>query len=191
MTIPDTLFMTLIIPGIAQAEKIDFSKCEASVDRHCYVFSPKLNQAGGVNTHVEMHFPDNNAPVIIEAHSPDNYTHVQNNVAVISIQNSYKTTENLTLNYCPTALTVLLSQGTPEYMDKFYNATTGLDLTGGIYPKWCHRESGVNPINGDNTIVVPEFPLFDKTIISLAIAFVITFSILYTKFNHGLGVSMK
>jgi hypothetical protein len=173
-----SLFVTSACLLFSNAYAIDFSVCEANPSHHCYSFSPKLNEKGGLNTHVTMFLPNNGAATIDGIYSPDNYTHLQNNIAVISVQNIYSTTSTPTLNYCPTSEYILENQGTPTYLNKFYDGTPNdaSDLTSLIYLPYCYAETGPNPINGDSIIPVPEFGSILVVTLAIAVLSMVVFT---------------
>ena len=97
--------------------------------------------------------------------SPLNYTAIKNNVGFFTACGGFNnglceppvvTSSSPTTNYCPLALMILNNQD--GYISKLYNVTKGLDLTGYVYPSYCYPETGPNPINGNNTPAIPEFP---------------------------------
>jgi len=100
--------------------------------------------------------------------APLNYTAIKNNVGFFTACGGFNnglceppivTTASPTSNYCPIALMILKNQD--GYLNKTYtvatNGTVIKDLTGYIYPSYCYTETGPNPINGNNTVPVPEF----------------------------------
>lgn len=155
---------------------INFDQCYTSQSHHCYSFSPQLNQNSGTNEHVEIHLPANGAQTIDGILSPDNFTSLKANPAVMAVVNIYTTTASPTLNYCPNALYILQNQGTPEYLNKFYDVSKGLDLTGYVYPAYCYVESGNNPINGNGSQTVPEFGPVAALTLAIAVLSLVVFT---------------
>lgn len=143
-------------------DEINFSVCADAKNHHCMIpfQSETITNNNGQDEAVVIHLPQNGAPVIEGVLSKDNYTALENNVAVMMVQFT-PTTLSPTLNYCPQAKIILENQGVPSYLNKFYvwNATTQLNLTHFIYPDYCNIETGANPIDGtDHIVPVPEFP---------------------------------
>lgn len=179
------IVLSVIAFGSASAEKVDFSQCAKNPDHHCYSYAPQLNQvppSATTSWDFDIFLPDGTCNVhgAIKSNgdcsyasrivSDDNWTNTKNNVGIESLQNIHTVASNPNQNYCPLGLYTLLHQD--GYLYKIYNNATGLDLTGYMYPAWCHRESGANPINGDNSQVIPEFPtapVILVTIISLVV----------------------
>lgn len=163
----------------AYADPVAFSKCAANPDHHCYEYIPAENVGPQVNPnwHVTIVFPQTGAPTYDGVFTNDNFTYWKNNVAVMWVGNIFTTSASPTLNFCPLAKVSLMNQGVPQYLAKFYNTTSGLDLTNYVYPKWCHIESGSNPINGDNSIpAVPEFGNITYMVIIAAITSMVIIS---------------
>lgn len=112
--------------------------------------------------------------------SPLNYTALKNSVAFFTACGGFNnglceppvaTTAAPTTNYCPLAQMILLNQG--DYISKLYNATSGKDLTGFIYPAYCYAETGPNPINGQGIPAIPEFGQTAAIVLAVIVSFAI------------------
>lgn len=110
------------------------------------------------NWSVEIHLPQNGANVIVGTFNDANMTFLKQNPAIMAVY-THTTSAAADLDYCQTANYILLHQGTPEYLNKLYNMSRGINLTNYVYPIWCQVESGPNPIDGNHSgiIPVPEF----------------------------------
>lgn len=151
----------------AFADKINFEQCASNTSHHCMIQIPGLNAGTGpnLNEFVTINLPQNGAPVIQGILSHDNYTALENNVAVMRVQFG-TTSAPPTLNYCPQAKIILENQGVPSYLNKFYNdsETPILNLTHFIYPDYCDIETGPNPV--DHTYKITSVPEFNPALIA-------------------------
>jgi len=127
------------------------------------------------NWSVEIHLPPNNAQVILGTFSDANMTFLKSNPAIMAVY-THTTSAPADLDYCQTANYILLHQGTPEYLNKLYNMSRGLNLTNYVYPIWCQVESGPNPIDGNHSGIpspIPEFGIISAAILAVSMVLVI------------------
>jgi len=174
-------FTVLVFISYSEAfADYDFQKCYQSTNHHCLKYLPENNTAPmestSSNWHVEIHLPQNGAQTIDGVFSSDNFTSLKSNPAVMAVVNIYTTTASPSLNYCPNAKYILENQGTPQYLDRFYNVSKGVDLTGYVYPSYCYIESGANPINGQGIPAVPEFGYTVAVVAAIAVLSAIVFT---------------
>lgn len=171
---------------------IDFEKCANNPDHHCYSYLPEENTGPQINPSwsFDSLLPDGTCnihgfilnvggcslPPLTE--SNDNWTRTKQNPAIMSITNIHTLSVNATTNYCPFGLYTLTHQD--GYLIKLYDNSKSLDLTGYVYPAFCHIETGPNPIDGDSSISsIPEFPTIPLVLLSCFIM-VIFFTKKYT-----------
>lgn len=140
------------------ANAINWSICEAAANHHCVEIMPSSVSSATPNYFVSVTFPQNGAPVISGVLSNGNYTSFEGDVGIMNVQLT-ATTSSPNLNFCPLALASLEYQGTPSYLNKFYNASVipPLNMTHSIYPDYCYPETGPNPVDGSGATTVPEF----------------------------------
>jgi len=144
----------------------------------CYTFNSYEDTAPqnqtSPNWSVEIHLPPNNAQVIVGTFSDANMTFLKSNPAIMAVY-THTTSAAANLDYCQTANYILLHQGTPEYLNKLYNMSRGLNLTNYVYPIWCQVESGPNPIDGNHSgiLAAPEFGIISAAILAVSMVLVI------------------
>ena len=155
----------------ADAFAINWSACYMQPNHHCMGYVAKFGQTlqnSTLNYQFNAMLPDGTcnitglqiagggctAPMMIL--SPNNYTQTKEAPALMAMENIQQTGTAPNSNYCPFGLYMLTHQD--GYLYLLYNTTTGVDLTGFVYPPTCYLETGPNPIDGNNTVTTPEFP---------------------------------
>ena len=184
------MMITLLVIGGAgsvYADKVDFSKCAANPDHHCYSYKPGVNlhPTLGSSWSFDIFMPDGtcnikghmdnqgNCDVSQVKLSVPNYTHLQQNPGVFSVEN-IANTGSPNVNYCPIGMFTLLHED--GYLYKVFNNQTGLDLTDYMYPSFCYSETGANPWNGHSVVPVPEFPQVGIIVLAIAVLSLIIFT---------------
>lgn len=153
----------------ADAFAINWSLCYAQPNHHCMTYANKvpLSTSTSLNWQFNAMLPDGtcnitgiqlagggcSAPMVVLSSS--NYTLAEQAPVLEAMENIAQTGSNPTTGYCPFGYYTLTHQGTD--INLLYNATSGLDLTGFVYPPQCYIETGPNPIDNNGATTVPEF----------------------------------